>query len=73
MSQAVQQAAQKIQDALAETLSPLAPEQRGEVCRAVSRALNAYITAAQFQNPPKFRIPEYLKPILEQPAPPRGP
>jgi len=74
MSDAIAQAIQKMETDLAATLSALSPAERGLALAVVFRALNVYITAAKFENPPRFKIPDYiLKPVLEQPAPPRTP
>ena len=74
MSQRVDETIASIERAVAEALSPLTPEERREVCERSARALSVYVTAAKFENPPRFKVPDYLKPIIEPtPAPPRGP
>lgn len=75
MSQRVDETIASIERAVAEALSPLTPEERREVCERFARALNVYITAAKFENPPKFKVPAYIEPYLTEPtpAPPRNP
>lgn len=60
-------------DDLESAMARMDGDERKRFALGLQRALNVYITAAKFENPPKFKIPDYLKPIVEQPAPPRAP